>query len=169
MGLVAHWQLDETSGVLADVIGGHNLTVLGSCAPGNDGPAAPGWHFSGGRAVGDYAPFEAQAQGSMTIVLVVRVDDLTQGRVVYVGDGREAQDPFAVEVMSTSKLRFKLDSATESVLAQSDVVATETFLHVAAVLDDIAGTVSINVDGTVNTSALTISPSSGSTPHLPRW
>ncbi len=177
--LVAHWQFDETEGlVAADSSGyGNDGQLVGmSGSEWTDGTSGGALDFAGAIGSPQYVDcgtgISMQLSGSVTISAWAKINAGTDG--VYMGIGGKLKTApykgFSLVRHSSHVYRMWADDGNGTLVATNSDTATYTdteWHHVVGVID--AGTTSLYVDGVKQSSSETVSlTDSGEFAHIGR-
>jgi hypothetical protein len=146
---VAHWPLDETSGLMAsDIVSGFDGTLVGG----------PIWLPTGGRVGGalafdgaddyvDIGTIDIPAGNGMTVALWLRPDAVSSmARLISKATGTAEQDHYWMVSMFGTALRFRLKAggSTSTLLTQQNLLVAGRWYHVACTYDQSAMRIYVN-------------------------
>jgi hypothetical protein len=158
-GLVAHWTLDETSGTtVVDSIGGNDGTMNGGLDASTDsvsGQVNTALNFDG---VNDYinagSDASLQITGDITLSSWVYFNSTAapEGIVSFsvTGETNNTNGLYALELSSATTFQFVHENVAGTnniVISQSNSIATGQWLHIVAVRNNTASTVTLYVNG----------------------
>jgi hypothetical protein len=105
-------------------------------------------------AIPDYA--KLALTHSMTVEAYVKVNSVPGafGNIVFRGDDRTSLDPYVLHVVG-NQLRFEITDAANNFASVGASIPFNTWLHVAGVLDDLTGALSLYEDGVLKNSVNT--------------
>jgi uncharacterized repeat protein (TIGR01451 family) len=152
-GLVSWWAAENNA---LDSVGGNNGRSTNGMAfvPGKVGTA---FLFSGeNSAVNLGDPENLRLTNSLSIEAWIWINTLPsaqqgQGQIFFRGDPRPCLDPYFLSVQTDGAIRFHIEDELETVACGVDldtaIVATQQWVHIAAVLVATNGTMEVYVDG----------------------